>query len=156
VGAYSSEDAPVIWGQIADILDVQLHTGGVSGVSVVVVVVFARVRTGRLGILEGSRKSELAPLVIGGRELGMAGREVQVQSCLHLQQLTHYASALHPPFPHTFRWSASRSLAGPGRFRDPLHRYRYSPPSYIPTSPLALATTRNQHGEGRREEAHGC
>jgi hypothetical protein len=100
-GAYSSEDAPVIWGQIADILDVQLHTGGVSGVSVVVVVVFARVRTGRLGILEGSRKSELAPLVIGGRELGMAGREVQVQSCLHLQQLTHYASALHPPLPHT-------------------------------------------------------
>jgi hypothetical protein len=71
-GAYRSQDAPVIWAQIADILDVQLHIGGVPGVQRAVLRVFAGVRTVRWDFLEGSRKSELAPLVIGGRDLGAA------------------------------------------------------------------------------------
>jgi hypothetical protein len=44
-GAYRSEDAPVIWTQIADILDVQLHIGGVSRSKSVVLAVFAGVLT---------------------------------------------------------------------------------------------------------------
>jgi hypothetical protein len=46
-GAYRSQDAPVIGAQVADVLDVQLHVGGVPGVQRAVVVVFAGVRTAR-------------------------------------------------------------------------------------------------------------
>src|SRR5690242_1053072 len=36
--AYRCEDTPVLWGEVADILDVQLHVGGVSGAEEYVVV----------------------------------------------------------------------------------------------------------------------
>lgn len=98
-------------------------------------------------------------MIVGGLNHGswhmrsIAARETQ--SCPHRQQTRppitlHFSRSLHPP-----GLCGSESIY---QKSDLVYR-RYRPPPHSVhrhTSPLAVATFRIHHGEGRREEAHYC